>query len=609
MTGSNKSDHRLKDARLLIEKTLREGYFVVCVFSAIRGITDELLSYRSTIAAKESKENAPKEPKEEGGGLEGFIHKIQKPHLALARDLGLISLTTYAALAELGSKNFASIDDKDKAFVQRLRTQVNQLARRASTYYDEVPSAASLDVLAVAGERLVVPIVAEYFNSKWKRDNFPYQAATRNATDVGILTDGRFGDAEILPGTRYELIVVKQLTQDFKRGIVPIVTGFDGVYKAAEDDVEFVIDGKQSGLSLEGTLDGVHTELDRQLRQNWWQERVAGEVGIAVSFRPSGRTPRGAREWEDGAWSSSVAVQPATNSPELISQAIQEKLRALWEQKEGLRVERLTVRLSRIEHKRGLITTLGRGGSDLTATYIAKALRAEGVYLVKDSKGVQTANPKVVPNAQTIGQVPYEFAIEAGNIQHKALRPAMEASLRVEVFDPKFPDTRSVIGPFDPPIETFLFTNPTPARLLSIRVPTNRNGRDLFQAILDRILASDQMELLEMHYEPRGIKLLLAEKGDVTRLEHNLKERLDLSLISEECQYFRIVGAFDQETLQQLTAALSTYRPLLFPSGRTSQYTFAVAIPAAIDANDMIRALHEYLMPPSRPGAGAPQGI
>jgi len=63
-------------------------------------------------------------------------------------------------------------------------------------------------------------------------------------------------------------------------------------------------------------------------------------------------------------------------------------------------------------NKAGDITTLGRGGSDLTAVALARALKAEMCELYTDVKGVYTANPAVVPQAKMMRQISYDAVME-----------------------------------------------------------------------------------------------------------------------------------------------------------------------------------------------------
>ena len=48
----------------------------------------------------------------------------------------------------------------------------------------------------------------------------------------------------------------------------------------------------------------------------------------------------------------------------------------------------------------GRTTTLGRNGSDYTATLLGAALQAESVVINTDSSGVMTADPHIVPDAR-----------------------------------------------------------------------------------------------------------------------------------------------------------------------------------------------------------------
>ncbi len=58
------------------------------------------------------------------------------------------------------------------------------------------------------------------------------------------------------------------------------------------------------------------------------------------------------------------------------------------------------------------ITTLGRGGSDLTAVAVATALNAQVCELYKDVDGILTTNPKIVPEARLIKHISYEEMLE-----------------------------------------------------------------------------------------------------------------------------------------------------------------------------------------------------
>ncbi len=81
----------------------------------------------------------------------------------------------------------------------------------------------------------------------------------------------------------------------------------------------------------------------------------------------------------------------------------------------------------------GATTTLGRGGSDLSAIAIGDALDAEAVEIYTDVSGVMTADPKRIEGAHTVERVNYGEMVElAGNgakvMHHKAAQYAHDTS-------------------------------------------------------------------------------------------------------------------------------------------------------------------------------------
>ena len=73
--------------------------------------------------------------------------------------------------------------------------------------------------------------------------------------------------------------------------------------------------------------------------------------------------------------------------------------------------------------KNGTITTLGRGGSDLSATIIGSAMQVEEIQTWKDVDGIMTADPRIVPEAKTVPEVTYEEAQELAMFGAQVLHP------------------------------------------------------------------------------------------------------------------------------------------------------------------------------------------
>ena len=70
----------------------------------------------------------------------------------------------------------------------------------------------------------------------------------------------------------------------------------------------------------------------------------------------------------------------------------------------------------------GHITTLGRGGSDLTAIALAAALKADLCQIYTDVDGVYTADPRIVPGAQKLDEISYDEMLELASLGAKVMQ-------------------------------------------------------------------------------------------------------------------------------------------------------------------------------------------
>ncbi len=110
----------------------------------------------------------------------------------------------------------------------------------------------------------------------------------------------------------------------------------------------------------------------------------------------------------------------------------------------------------------GQRTTLGRGGSDYTASIVARALGAEEVQIWTDVPGILTADPRLVPAARLIPNLTFreasELAFSGAKVLHPStITPAMEGVIPVRVLDTRNPDQPGTLilgerGPEEPPV-------------------------------------------------------------------------------------------------------------------------------------------------------------
>jgi aspartate kinase len=103
--------------------------------------------------------------------------------------------------------------------------------------------------------------------------------------------------------------------------------------------------------------------------------------------------------------------------------------------------------------RQGVTTTLGRGGSDYTAALLGAALGTSEIQIWTDVTGVLTADPRVVPEAQTIERLSYgeaaELAYFGAKVLHpKTIQPAIESSIPVRICNSRAPqEAGTLVGP------------------------------------------------------------------------------------------------------------------------------------------------------------------
>lgn len=80
------------------------------------------------------------------------------------------------------------------------------------------------------------------------------------------------------------------------------------------------------------------------------------------------------------------------------------------------------------------ITTLGRGGSDMTAVALAKTLKADMCEIYTDVEGVYTADPRIVKDARKLSQISYEEMLELASLGAQVMQArSMEAAKKFSV--------------------------------------------------------------------------------------------------------------------------------------------------------------------------------
>jgi aspartokinase/homoserine dehydrogenase 1 len=103
-------------------------------------------------------------------------------------------------------------------------------------------------------------------------------------------------------------------------------------------------------------------------------------------------------------------------------------------------------------NRRGVVTTLGRGGSDFSGAIFGVVLDAQEVWIWTDVSGVMSTDPRIEPSAHTLSEVTYkeisELAFYGAKVLHpKTIRPALEHGITLWVkntFAPESASTRII---------------------------------------------------------------------------------------------------------------------------------------------------------------------
>lgn len=106
--------------------------------------------------------------------------------------------------------------------------------------------------------------------------------------------------------------------------------------------------------------------------------------------------------------------------------------------------------------RHGKMTTLGRGGSDYTASLYAVGSKARILEIWTDVPGMMTANPKTVPTARTIGHISYRAALELSHFGAKVIypptiQPVVAEGIPIYVKDTFAPSAPGTLIENDPP--------------------------------------------------------------------------------------------------------------------------------------------------------------
>lgn len=191
---------------------------------------------------------------------------------------------------------------------------------------------------------------------------------------------------------------------------------------------------------------------------------------------------------------------------------------------------------------------LGRGGSDLTALFLAHHLKAQCV-LVKDVDGIYTSDPAIgLPNAARFAQASYETALRLGSqvVQTKALRFAADKKLRFTISSVGA-QLQTEVGPFEDRLDGSAFSS-SPLRVTLLGCGTVGGG------VYQRLAESPNL------FEVVGVGSRTSKRALATGVPAHLATTDIDELLERECDVVvELIGATEYAA-RLATTALTSHR-------------------------------------------------
>ncbi|MCD6537774.1 aspartate kinase [Candidatus Bathyarchaeota archaeon] len=247
----------------------------------------------------------------------------------------------------------------------------------------------------------------------------------------------------------------------------------------------------------------------------------------------------------------------------------------------------------------GRITTIGRGGSDITAFILAGALRADQVILVTDVEGIMTADPKMIRAAQRLNEISMDTLVglaDSGTkfIHKKALRyKSPDIDVKVISNSTGNLDSEGTIIRGSFPDEIIIDSYQKPAFAVTIAGEKASESFDIIVSVLEEIRKAG-MPLLGMSINHNSLILYLPMNRTDELLEalHAivLKDERALALaVRKNLAFIRVKGVGLEETpgvISRITDALNSAKINIY-----GIFTITSSVELFVDLKDKDRAI------------------
>src|SRR5579863_5515222 len=197
---------------------------------------------------------------------------------------------------------------------------------------------------------------------------------------------------------------------------------------------------------------------------------------------------------------------------------------------------------------KGIPTTLGRGGSDFSATILGAALDAQEVIIWTDVNGVLTADPRMVPDAVTLDEVSYieagELAFFGAKVLHPmTLRPVIENGIPVWIrnsFQPQQAGTKITHAVRPAPNGVKAVTATRDVAMISVAGPGIIGVPDIAARIFGATASVRASIVMISQSSSQDSICFVVQAADATRTEKALREALYEDVHQHDLEHIKV---------------------------------------------------------------------
>lgn len=246
----------------------------------------------------------------------------------------------------------------------------------------------------------------------------------------------------------------------------------------------------------------------------------------------------------------------------------------------------------------GEITTLGRGGSDITGTVLGAALKAEAVEIYTDVDGIMTADPRIVDDAHLIEKISYnevfQFADQGAKVIHpRAVEYAMKGNIPVYIKNTMSNSKGTLITSSRENVGKIITGITHMASRTQITISFNQNTEDTVIDDIFEILAKNKISIDLINVFPE-YRVFTIDSKQVETVK-NILDTLNLKYsIVQNCSKIAVIGNGMRGIPGVMAKILKALRDKNIKVLQTADsHTTIWCLVKEEDTNTAIQALHD----------------